>query len=116
MDGSMYGGMPQMSGYMGGMGMGAMGGMGGMGGYGAGRGGGGMGRGGPRPAFQGGGGGAGGGGGFRRNDDQVVEGKLFLGGLDTSTTKQTLLEYVTQWCAAHFSPATTGRRSEIESS
>ena len=104
MDGNLYGGMamaPQMGGYSG-MGMGGMGGMGmnqgmgGMGGYG-GRGGGmGRGGGGARPAFQGGQGG----GGVRRMDDQVVEGKLFLGGLDTNTTKQALLEYVTQWCAA----------------
>lgn len=91
----MYGGMamtPQM-GY-GGMGMGGMGMNQGMGGYAGGRGGAVGGRG-ARPAFQGAGGG--GGGGVRRMDDQVVEGKLFLGGLDTNTTKQTLLEYVTQW-------------------
>ena len=28
-----------------------------------------------------------------------VEGKLFLGGLDNATSKQSLLDYVSQWCA-----------------
>lgn len=45
---------------------------------------------GPRP---------GGGGGRNRMDSEFVEGKLFLGGLDNATTKETLLEYVSQWCA-----------------
>ncbi|KAK9868052.1 hypothetical protein WJX84_004457 [Apatococcus fuscideae] len=30
-------------------------------------------------------------------DSEFVEGKLFLGGLDNATTKETLLEYVSQW-------------------
>jgi hypothetical protein len=44
---------------------------------------------------------AGGGGGSTapRRDQEFVEGKLFLGGLDNSTTKDTLLEYCRQWCA-----------------
>lgn len=46
---------------------------------------------GPRP------GGGGGGGGRNRMDSEFVEGKLFLGGLDNATTKETLLEYVSQW-------------------
>ena len=31
-------------------------------------------------------------------DSEFVEGKLFLGGLDNATTKENLLEYVSQWC------------------
>ena len=112
MDGSMYGGMalsPQLAGY-GGVGMGGVGSMGmnqnmgqvGMGTYGGGGRSTGVGAGGPRPSYQGGGmNGAGGGGGFRRMDDQVVEGKLFLGGLDTNTSKEIVLEYVTQWYVRH---------------
>ena len=74
-----------------------------MGGYGAGMGGGyggrgGMGRGGSE---YGGDGssiyGGGGGGRGRRPEHDFVEGKLFLGGLDTQTTKETLVEYCTQW-------------------
>ena len=38
-----------------------------------------------------------GGGGRNRMDSEFVEGKLFLGGLDNATTKETLLEYVSQW-------------------
>ena len=38
-----------------------------------------------------------GGGGRNRMDSEFVEGKLFLGGLDNSTTRETLLEYVSQW-------------------
>ncbi len=39
-----------------------------------------------------------GGGGRNRMDSEFVEGKLFLGGLDNATTKETLLAYVRQWC------------------
>lgn len=73
-------------------GMGAYGGRGGMGGRG-------MGRGGAEYGADGSGsyGGRGGGrGGFRPEHD-FVEGKLFLGGLDTQTTKETLVDYCTQW-------------------
>jgi hypothetical protein len=43
-----------------------------------------------------------GGGGFsggrgQRMDQEFVEGKLFLGGLDNATTKETLLDYCSQW-------------------
>ena len=34
----------------------------------------------------------------QRMDQEFVEGKLFLGGLDNATTKETLLEYCQQWC------------------
>lgn len=56
---------------------------------------------GPRP--MGGGGGFGGGfvgGRGQRMDQEFVEGKLFLGGLDNATTKETLLDYCSQWCVA----------------
>jgi len=48
------------------------------------------------------GGGAYGGGGARGpsrppGNHDFVEGKLFLGGLDTQTSKETLVEYCTQW-------------------
>lgn len=75
-----------------------MAGYGGMGGYGGhGMGGRGMGRGGSEYGDSSSYGGRGGGrGGFRPEHD-FVEGKLFLGGLDTQTTKETLVEYCTQW-------------------
>ena len=69
-----------------------------MGGYGAGMGGAyggrGMGRGG---SDYGGDGPSSYGGRGRRPEHDFVEGKLFLGGLDTQTTKETLVEYCTQW-------------------
>ena len=79
-----------------------MGGQGGMGGaYRGGMGMGGAGRGmGVKSEF----GGENGGGGYSArgpsrpgNNHDFVEGKLFLGGLDTQTTKETLVEYCTQW-------------------
>ena len=80
-----------MGGYGGGMGnpYGARGGMGGRG----------LGRGGSDYGIDGGssyGGRGQGRGGFRPEHD-FVEGKLFLGGLDTQTTKETLVDYCTQW-------------------
>lgn len=71
-----------------------------MGGYGNGMGGGyggrgGMGRGGSD--YGGDGSSSYGGGRGRRPEHDFVEGKLFLGGLDTQTTKETLVEYCTQW-------------------
>ena len=50
-------------------------------------------------AYGGGGGYQGGRGGGRgtRADQDFVEGKLFVGGLDTQTTKETLVEYCQQW-------------------
>ena len=101
-------GMQQM-GYngmgMGQMAMGQQGGMGGYGsqGYGPSRGGGFQQNGGMQQAGGMGGGGMGmgsGGTGQRRMDADQIEGKLFLGGLDNATSKQSLLDYVTQWCAA----------------
>ena len=47
--------------------------------------------------------------GYPRGDGHNVEGKLFLGGLDNATTRQTLLDYVTQWCAAWFLAACWSR-------
>lgn len=92
-----------MNGGMGGYGMNGMGMGGGMGGmgvassYGA-RGGGGMGRsGGTGSAFPAGAGQSSGSSSYKRHDDQAVEGKVFLGGLDTNTPKQVVLDYVTQW-------------------
>ena len=52
---------------------------------------------GARPA--GGMAGAAGGAPRPRMDQEFVEGKLFLGGLDNGTSKDTLLEYCGQWCA-----------------
>ena len=40
-----------------------------------------------------------GGGPRPRMDQSFVEGKLFLGGLDNTTSKETLLEYCGQWWA-----------------
>ena len=70
-----------------------------MGGYGTGMGGsyggrGGMGRGGSEYGADGSSSYSGRG---RRPEHDFVEGKLFLGGLDTQTTKETLVEYCTQW-------------------
>lgn len=64
------------------------GGMGGMYGGGAGGGMGGM--------YGGGGGGFGGG---RRRAEDMVEGKLFLGGIDNNTTKEDIEAYANGWCA-----------------
>jgi hypothetical protein len=36
-------------------------------------------------------------GGGPRRDLTLTEGKLFLGGLDNSTSKETLLQYCQQW-------------------
>jgi hypothetical protein len=49
---------------------------------------------------QGGGGGPGsrGMGGGRRNLDDIVEGKLFLGGLDANIAKETVESYCSGWC------------------
>lgn len=67
---------------------------------GGGMGGRGMGRGGSDYGGEGGSyGGRGGGRGGYRPEHDFVEGKLFLGGLDTQTTKETLVNYCTQWCA-----------------
>ena len=91
---------------MGQMGMGQQGGMGGYGiqGYGPSRGGGYQQNGGMQQAGGNMGGGSmgmgGGGTGQRRMDADHIEGKLFLGGLDNNTSKQSLLDYVTQWCAS----------------
>lgn len=91
-NGGMYGGMGMagMGGGMGGMNMG-MGMPQQQAGFGGGRGMGGMGRGGGGRSM-----------GFedgappsRRED--FVQGKLFLGGLDNATTKDTLLNYCRQW-------------------
>ena len=47
---------------------------------------------------RGGFGGGGGGGGLRGGmHDQLVEGKLFLGGLDPSSTNDTVRNYCSQW-------------------
>ena len=50
--------------------------------------------------------------GYPRGDGYSVEGKLFLGGLDNATTRQSLLDYVTQWwarrcCTAALDPSGT---------
>ena len=94
-NGGMYGGMGMggMGPGMGGMNMGM--GMSPQGGFGGGRAMGGM-----------GGMGRGGGGRSMGLEDGVstgrreefVQGKLFLGGLDNATTKDTLLNYCRQWC------------------
>jgi hypothetical protein len=37
-------------------------------------------------------------GGGRRHLDDIVEGKLFLGGIDPNTTTETLESYCSGWC------------------
>ena len=74
-------GMPQQGGFNNGRSIGGMNGMGGMGG---------MGRSGGGRSL-----GEDAGGTGRR--EEFVQGKLFLGGLDNSTTKDTLLNYCRQW-------------------
>lgn len=43
-------------------------------------------------------GGGRGGGGSRRNDSEFIQGKLFLGGLNSTTSQEQLHEYCVQWC------------------
>ncbi len=88
-----YGGFQGGQGY-GGMNEGFQGGGGGYSGRMGGRGGGGFA---PRPAGANGMGGGMGGGPRPRMDQEFVEGKLFLGGLDNATSKEALLEYCGQW-------------------
>ncbi|EIE22873.1 hypothetical protein COCSUDRAFT_66433 [Coccomyxa subellipsoidea C-169] len=88
-----YGGFQGGQGY-GGMNDGFQGGGGGYSGRMGGRGGGGFA---PRPAGANGMGGGMGGGPRPRMDQEFVEGKLFLGGLDNATSKEALLEYCGQW-------------------
>ena len=82
-------GMPQQAAFGAGRGMGGMAGMG-MGGMGA------MARGAGRSM------GSDEGGQPSRRED-FVQGKLFLGGLDNATTKDTLLDYCRQWYTLVFS-------------
>ena len=41
------------------------------------------------------------GGGGRRHLDDIVEGKIFLGGLDANATTQDIESYCLGWCAFH---------------